>query len=143
MKIVGIEIFQKYHQSCTIALKGTKMIRITRSIDLACLCFCLATRYCYSVFYTVLLQYILEDCIKNEKLVVRHVWYLNWKFRTFIIHIQVEKIGFGTKKNLTFSTFWLLHRMVPPLDWVLKKLLTPKFLKFSKQNPKMASPGPF
>ena len=67
MKIVGIEIFQKYHQSCTIALKGTKMIRITRSIDLACLCFCLATRYCNSVFYTVLLQYILEDCIKNKK----------------------------------------------------------------------------
>ena len=94
MKIVGIEIFQKYHQSCTIALKGMKMIRITRSIDLACLCFCLATRYCNSVFYTVLLQYILEDCIKNKK----HEWILEKIDFLFFI--------FSYENSATYDHFW-------------------------------------
>ena len=43
------------------------MISMMKSIDLAQLHFHLATRYCKSVFYTVLLQYVLEQRYKKEK----------------------------------------------------------------------------
>ena len=63
----SINFFQKYYQSYTFCSNGTKLISTMRSIDLACLDFHLATRYCKSVFYTALLQYILPKCMVKEK----------------------------------------------------------------------------